>query len=377
MPTTHHYVASALLTAVVLCVFMGCEHKSAVSTNGTNSGGVDKKVAVVGTPIQWQEWRQAVRAIGTARSLDSAVIYPESDGLVTAVHFDADDRVKRGDLLVQLDDRDEVLAVELAEVRVADAQRLVDRYRTINEDSKNVPQSTVDEARLALESAEIALRTAELALQRRQVIAPFEGHVGLTEIDAGDRVETSTPITNIDNRSSLLIAFDIPGMLMDEIRKGTPVQARRWESQAPPISGEIIAVNSQVDPGSRAVTVRAVIANAQDQLRPGMAFEMLLTLSRGRYLAVPDVSVQWGADGPYLWTVVNGQALRTSVTLVQRIDGNLLIEADIPVGTPVVSEGVQAMREGLSVRLLDEQQLDTQARSVLAASSAEADGTDG
>jgi multidrug efflux pump subunit AcrA (membrane-fusion protein) len=126
-----------------------------------------------------------------------------------------------------------------------------------------------------------------------------------------------------------------------------------WDGADKPLSGEIIAVDSRIDPTSRAFTARAAIGNASDQYRPGMAFEISVRAERGAFKAVPDVAVQWGADGAYIWTSLEGKAVRRDVQLVKRLAGEILIEADIPLGTRVVTEGVQAVRAGATLKDLN------------------------
>ena len=82
-----------------------------------------------------------------------------------------------------------------------------------------------------------------------------------------------------------------------------------------------------------------------------MAFEIAISTSRGEFIAVPDVAVQWGADGPYIWIARDGKAERKDVRLVKRLPNRLLIESDIAVGTLVIAEGVQSVRAGVALNL--------------------------
>jgi hypothetical protein len=96
-----------------------------------------------------------------------------------------------------------------------------------------------------------------------------------------------------------------------------------------------------------------------------MSFRVSLDLSGAAFPTVPDVALQWGSDGAYVWTVDGDRAKRVSARLVQRQEGRVLVEADLPAGTPVVGEGVQSMRDGIPVRTMDAASLARDARSVL------------
>ena len=367
MRSTQRYSERTLKFSILiplLALFLtACGEEASDAKHGNR---LEKATPVVAFSAEYEDLKDSLRAVGTARSLLSVTLYPESSGIVRQVNFQPDELVKEGAVLLELDSRDEVLAVELANVQLQDAERSLKRYTALNAANKNIPESTVDEARLALESAKVALNAAELALERRKVRAPFDSHVGLTDIDVGDRVETSTSITTLDDRSELLVHFAVPESYIAQVAPGTVIEARLWDSRQPPLIGEVVATDSRVDPTSRAFTARASLDNSNDLLRPGMAFEIAVNVSKGRYLAVPDVAVQWGADGAYLWRVIDGQAKRAAVNLVQRLEGKLLVEGEISEGDLIVAEGVQSVRQGSALRLLDADLLDQDARKILA-----------
>ena len=140
------------------------------------------------------------------------------------------------------------------------------------------------------------------------------------------------------------------------------------------MSGEIVAVDSRIDVNSRSFTARAAIENQNDQFRPGMAFEISLNATRGRFLSVPDVAVQWGADGAYVWVAEDGRAARREVRLVKRLAGAILVDGDLAENEAVVMEGVQGVRAGAPLKVLNTSDLDSGMR---AAASSSPDTTSG
>ena len=357
-----------LPNAVLRCAILmlaGALSACSDSSNGSapRYGGQSAGVAVITQPAALSDLRETLTSVGTARALKSVSVYAESSGRVTAVAIDADSSVESGDLLLQLDDRDEALAVELASVQLADAERLVKRYITVNAQDANIPESQLDDARAAVDSARIALEQARVDLDRRRLTAPFSGRVGITEIDVGDRIDTNTLVTTIDDRSVLLVNFSVPEVYVDKVTQGTPVEVSLWDAAHTSVSGEIVAVDSRIDINSRSFIARAAIDNASDRFRPGMAFEISLNATRGAFLSVPDVAVQWGADGAYVWVAEDGRAARREVRLVKRLSGAILIEGDVQAGEPVVMEGVQAVRAGASLKVLSVNELDGTAQS--------------
>ena len=324
-------------------------------------------VPAVVEPVRLEPLRMRVEAVGTARARRSVSLYPEAAGEVVAVNFQPGDPVEQGDVLLALDSRDEKLALELAELRLADARRMLERYTTANSSVElTVPETTIDTARTTLESARIERDRAQIALDRRFVTAPFDGYVGITDIDPGDRIEPTTEITTIDDRSLLLVSFEVPEAYVGRLSAGDPVRIEVWNDERTRASGTVVAIGSRVDPASRAFTARAEVPNGDDRLRPGMSFRVRLDLTGAAYPAVPEVAVQWGADGAYVWTVENERARRVPASLVQRQQGRVLIDAELPAGAPVVGEGVQSMRKGIPVRTMDAAALARDARGTLA-----------
>ena len=359
-------------TVILPLLISGCG--GAEQASSPRFGGQASGVPVLTEPVQLSQLQETLTSVGTARAMKSVTVYAETTGRVTAVAIEADSEVAAGELLLQLDDRDEQLAVELATVQLADAQRLVKRYNAVNTRDANIPESQLDDARAAVDSARIALEQARVDLDRRQIIAPFSGRVGLTEIDVGDRIDTNTLVTTIDDRQILLINFSVPEVYVERVQRGTPVSVKLWDAADEPVLGEIVAVDSRIDVNSRSFTARAAIDNQSDQFRPGMAFEISLNATRGRFLSVPDVAVQWGADGAYVWVAEDGRAARREVRLIKRLDGAILVDGDLSENEPVVMEGVQAVRAGAQLKVLSASALDA---GMSAASSSNTDTPSG
>ena len=178
----------ALATALLGSSLLGCNDSA--SNAGARYGGQAAAVPVMTVPATLTDLRETLTSVGTARALKSVSVYAEASGRVTAVAIDADIAVAEGDLLLQLDDRDETLAVELATVKLADAERLVTRYTTVNARDANIPESQLDDARAAVDSARIALEQARVDLDRRRIIAPFSGR-GMSVIKDGIKASST------------------------------------------------------------------------------------------------------------------------------------------------------------------------------------------
>lgn len=319
---------------------------------GSEEAGPDASRAaatrVIVEPTTYESEQTRVEAVGTSRAIRSVELHPESSGEVVAVNFQPGQRVSVGDVLVELDPRDAALAVQLAEVRLKDAERLFERYRKTGSSGAVLP-TTIDAAETQAEAARIELDKARVALDHRTIEAAFDGHVGITEIDAGDRVDPSTLITTLDDRSALLVSFEVPEALIGELRVGDAVSLGTWADRENRLSGEIVDIGSRIDPATRTFAARARVQNDDDDLRPGMSFRVRIEIDGNEYPVIAETAVQWGAEGAYVWGVVDGVAVRIPVNIVQRNKGRVLVDANLDRGALIVVEGIQRMREGVAV----------------------------
>jgi RND family efflux transporter MFP subunit len=327
-----------------ITLLTGCTNDTPSETGGSRG----RDVIVVVEAVRFSNEQTRIEAVGTSRAIQSVTLTPDASGEVVAVNFDPGQRVQRGDVLIELDSRNETLAVELAQIRLEDAQKLYDRYQRTGTTGAILP-TTMDAARTALEAARIELNQARIALDDRMIKAPFTGYVGITDIDPGDRVDPGIVITTIDDRDALLVSFEVPEIMVGSLKAGDRVAISTWNDQGTAAHGDVVDIGSRIDPVTRTFTARARVDNPDDRLRPGMSFRVSLDVQGGIYPLVPEVAVQWGTEGSYVWSVAGGKAHRVFVTIIQRQQGMVLVNADLVEGQRVVVEGVQRMYEGITV----------------------------
>ncbi len=322
---------------------------AACSTEGGERD--EEAVPVVAEDVRFVPEQVEVEAIGTARAVTSAEIYPESAGRVTRVLFSAGDYVRTGQPLIELDARQESLAVEAARVQVLEAEQLLGRYRRI-EDTGAISESQIEAGETALAAARVALRQAQTELADRVIRAPFSGHIGLTEIDPGDRVSDTTAIAQIDQRSRLYIDFPAPEEVFATLREGQVVQVAGFSDPDNSIDARIVSTDSRVSRDSRNFIARAAIANSGDRFRPGMSFRVTFTRDDSSRAAVAEEAIVWGGEGSHLFVVREGKAIRLPVTITSRRQGLALVDGALTERDRVVVEGVQKIRDGQSIRLV-------------------------
>ena len=308
-----------------------------------------KATLVLVEPVVLATDKRIVRAIGTGRSSQSADLYPSVSGEVVKVAFEAEQKVKAGQILLRLDDEDQRLAVKLAQVAVKQARRQVTRFKKLAP-SGTVAQTRLDTATAELESAELRLSQAKSTLKDRTVFAPFDGVIGLSDIDRGDRITPDTLIATLDDRSSLFVEFNVSEDAAAHIRPGDLVDMAAWTLPDRTFTGIVSAMDSRIDPVTRSLKIRAEIANPEDAVRPGTSFAVNVKISGARYPTIREVAVLWSRDGAYVWRVQDGTVDKVYVKVVRRESGKVLVDGDLKSGDVIVVEGVQGLRPGGKVK---------------------------
>ena len=348
-------VLLGLLVAVVAAAWLWLTgpQNAVGSAEPRSRAGAATRVLV--EPLVLAQDRVEVRAVGTGEALRSAEIHPSVSGEVVEIAFEAEQRVAKGDVLLRLDDEHQQLAARLVEVTLGEAKREVERLE------KLVPSGAVSQVRLeaaqaALASAAVQLEQARAELDDRTVRAPFDGVIGLTDLDVGDRVSDDSMIATLDDRSSILVDFSIPEDFAARIAVGDPVVVHPWSAPELDLVGQVAATGSRIDPASRSLQVRARIPNPDDRIRPGTSFEVELVFEGDSYPKVREVAVLWSSEGAYLWRANDGEAEKVFVELVRRDRGEILVKGPLAAGDLIVVEGVQGLRIGqpLDPRPLDD-----------------------
>lgn len=292
-----------------------------------------------------------IDVVGSGIAAASVTLYPAVSEEVERVLFTAGQQVKKDQLLVQLEDRDEKLAVKLASARLDGAKQLLERYQRA-QGSGAVAANALDEAEIAHRQAEIELEIAQEQLRQRSVRAPFAGVVGIAQVDPGNRVGPDTVLTTLDDRTSLSIAFQVPEPFLARLKQDQTLKLANVAFPDRQFEGKITHIDSRIDTQTRTVTVRATVPNKEDLLRPGMSFRIGLALPGEPVIRVPELAVQWAREGAHIWIVRDGKSVRIPVQVVRRMEGSVLAKGEAQTGEAVVVEGVQRLRPGRSVRVV-------------------------
>jgi RND family efflux transporter MFP subunit len=316
---------------------------------GNPFGGGGGPVAVITEPAEERAIADRITSIGDGRALRSVTVRSKAVGVLTELAVSSGLEVEAGDFIARLQDEAEHIALEQAQIMLEEARYEEQRIKQL-QSSGAVTAVRLRETETALRNAELALREAEFNLAQREIRAPISGWLGIIKVEEGDRVNGQDVIATITDRSAILIDFRVPERVVGKIAKGQAIQITPLALRDVVLEGEIATIDTVVDRASRTLLVRGQVQNAQDMLRAGMAFSVSLNFPGETLLAIAPLAVQWSSEGPFVWAVRDGKAVQVPVTIEQRNSDSVLVSSEgLEAGDPVVTEGVQTLREGAEV----------------------------
>ena len=288
------------------------------------------------------------------------MLRPELSGRVAKLGFADGQRVKLGQLLVQLDDSLQQAQLKQAEAQASIARTNLQRSRELQ--SQNfVSQSAVDQNAAALQVADAQVALAQAQVQRMKVFAPFDGTAGLRSVDVGDYVKDGADLVNIEDLSSLTVQFALPERYAQRLRPGQAVDVSFDAMPGRSFKGKVQAVDSQVDANGRALQVLASLGNPGQGLRPGMFARARVVFSvREAAVVVPEEALVPVGAKQFLFKVVDGAdgkkvTQRIEARLGMRLPGKVEVLADVKAGDLLVTAGHgRLMRaDSVPVRVID------------------------
>jgi len=244
--------------------------------------------------------------------------------------------VRRGQLLVQLDDTLQRAQLQQAQAQASIARTQLQRNRELVAQNF-VSQSAVDQsaANLEVAAAQVALAQAQLA--RMRIVAPFDGQSGIRLVNLGDYVKDGADLVNLEDTSQVLVEYRLPERDLARVKTGLPVQVAVDALPGRSFEARIEALDAQVDADGRSLLVRARLDNREGVLRPGMFARTTTVLAvRDDALVVPEEALVPMGGKQYLIKVVDGPNGKVS----QRI------EARLGIRVPGRAEVLQGLKEG-------------------------------
>jgi membrane fusion protein, multidrug efflux system len=357
-------IRAGVLAILPVCLF-GC------SGSHQPSAPVDP-IPVVVTTAQSKSIALEVDAVGTVEPLNSVQVKSRVDGqLVSAAVTDGQD-VKAGDLLFRIDPRPIQAQIEESLATIARNQAQIDQARTetkrlepmaekgfVSSDQMDIARTNERIATGALKVEQANLEGLKLQLSFTEIRAPIGGRVGRILVQPGNLVKANdtAPLLVLNQLAPIYVSFALPQRYLGDLHtasaNGKLATRARIEGIDEPEHGEVAFVDNAVDTTTGTVKLRALFANEDRALWPGQFVNVMLALGgEDNAVVVPDVAVQAGPDGNYVFVVRNEQEVeQRSVNVDRSQNGETIIGKGLTSGETVVVDGQSRLVNGSLVTM--------------------------
>lgn len=321
---------------------------------------VPPPTAVTTAAAEAVEWRTQIDSIGTLAPVEGVMLSADADGIIAKISVENGAAVKAGDILVELDTSVEVAQLAAAQAR-ADLSRLgYDRAKDLfDRNATSKSEFDLADATQKQSDADVAAIKAQIA--KKQVRAPFDGRVGIREVNAGQFVARGRSLLPLQKLNPIFVNFGIPQRNLPSLASGQVVDVRVDAFPGKVFKGSINAVNAEVDSATRNISVQATLENPGEVLRSGMFARVSVETSAAeKQVVVPATSIAYASYGNSVFIVEkikdkDGKeflGVRQQFVKLGPTKGDLIaITEGLKAGEQIVTSGVFKLRNGVPVQV--------------------------
>lgn len=324
-----------------------------VAAPAPKAGAAPQAVGVEAVKVTVGTARQTVLAVGTFRSNESVMVRPELASRIKEFNFNEGQKVAKGQVLVRLDAALDEAALAQAEAALVLSKANFERATSLVARQAGT-EKAVDEARAALRRDEAAVQLAKARVEKYTLVAPFDGVIGLRRVSIGSYLVAGADVVNLEQIDPLKVDFRIPESFLPAVRVGQPISVTVDAFAGREFPGKVYAIDPLVDEAGRSIVIRAMVANPQDVLRPGVFGRVAVTLAtRENAMFVPEQAIVPVGDRVQVYRIVDGKSVPTFVRAGQREKGQVEIVEGLTPNDMVITAGhLKLPRPGIPVMIV-------------------------
>jgi membrane fusion protein, multidrug efflux system len=274
----------------------------------------------------------------------------ETSGKVVGIHFEEGSRVRKGDLLAKINDRQ--LQAQLLKLQ---AQKKLVEEREFRQrqllDRDAISRESYDQVATELQSIEADIMLIEARISETELRAPFDGIVGLRLISEGAFASTQTRIVKLVKNRPLKIEFSIPERYAGEVAPGFPITFA-IDGIPKSFDAKVYAIDPKVDLATRTIIVRALYPNTNEELKSGRFASVRAQLSQiDSAISIPTEALIPEMEGEKVYIMKNGKAAERKVLTGLRTESHIQITNGLEFGDTLLTTAILQLRDGLSVQL--------------------------
>lgn len=306
-----------------------------------------------------EEWPAVLTAIGTVAAVQGVTVSADLPGIVARIDFDSGRYVQRGDVLLQLDTKQEVAQLAAAEAQLQLTKLNYERMKGLVQQDA-VSRAEYDEAAAAHTQADARVREIRATIERKTIRAPFSGMLGIRQVNLGQYLSAGDPVVPLQSLNPIHVNFAVPQQNAAQMRPGLAVSLKVHDVGAE-FTGRVSAIDSVVDATTRNVQVQATLANPRGVLRPGMFVEAGVNLGDARtVIPLPASAINYAPYGDSVYVVgdMKDEQGRTYRGVRQQVvklgpsrGDQIAVLSGLQPGEEVVTSGVFKLRNGAAIQV--------------------------
>ena len=341
------------LFLLVFSYLLICACKSGKSSPPRReSGTAGARVPVDAMVVQPQLLDNRIFTTGTLLANEEVQLQPEIAGRVTDVLFTEGGRVKKGEVLIRINDREFKAQLKGKEIEEKQASDVEARARRLFE-VKGISQEEYDRVANALGMVKAQKEVIESQLAKTEIVAPFDGIIGLRYVSQGSYVSTDMLVATMQEIDPIKVEFSVPEKYVKQIKKGTEIKVLVGDSREE-YQGLVYAVESRIDLATRTIKARAKIHNPKGDLIPGSFAKVDITLEQlPDAIVIPSGSVIPELSGEKVFICVNGKVRSVPVKTGIRTEKNTQIVEGLNPQDTLILTGLLQLSDGKAVEIKD------------------------
>ncbi len=307
------------------------------------------------------QWETTLASVGALEASQGVLITADIAGRISSINFEAGANVEKGTLLVEQEVSSEMTQLEAAEADKSLAQSNLNRVDRLFR-KKLISRSEYDAADAAFKSASARAETVKASLDKKQIVAPFAGRLGLRQVDLGQNISAGTPIVSLQSANPMLLNFSLPQHHLSHLSNGLSVRMRTDAIPERTFNGKITAINSEINAATRAVDLQATFRNPDNALLPGMFATVEVVLPEiSDVLIVPVTAISYSSFGDSVFIIEEQEnnesgepqlVARQQFVQLGRARGDFVaVTKGLNEGDRIASAGVFKLRNGAPVAL--------------------------
>lgn len=353
-----------LTLAAVLALIAGlgfAKFRQIETAKAVFAGAPTPSTAVTTVVAKREMWPSTLQVIGTAAAIQGVTVSADLPGTVDTIHFESGKVVQVGDVLVELDTRQEKAQLAAAQADWDLAKINYDRQEKLVAQGV-VARTEYDNASAQQKSTEAHVGEIKATIERKTIRAPFSGILGIRQINLGQYLAAGAAIVSLQSVNPIYVNFGVPQQQSPQVRIGGTLRLTSDDLPGVQFSGRVTAVDSVVNEATRNIQVQATLANPQGRLRPGTFVQVELGLGANRQIIpLPASAINYAPYGDSVYVVTDIQDAKTGKTFrgvrqqfvkVEGARGDQVgIVSGVNPGDEIVSAGVFKLRNGVPVQV--------------------------